>query len=311
MNLNRCLNAVCKMINDETDDRFIKPSYITLPAMKRDDITILEFLIERFPHVGKNIWLERINNGLVADQVGNAISLDTKYKQGMRLTYFREIKDEIVIPFKEEIIFQNDHLVAVCKPHFLPVQPSGPFVKECLLNRLTKKLKNKDLVPLHRIDRETAGVVLFSANPKSRNIYHELFRLGNTKKVYEAIGTKPKNDSENEWLIENRIVESSQWPLTENSDGPVNARTLIRKIDQQDNMVKFRIEPFTGKGHQIRLHLQLIGSNIINDRYHPELKPVKYDDFENPLQLIARALAFTDPVSGGKYKFKSSRKLLF
>ncbi|MEE9554964.1 MAG: pseudouridine synthase [candidate division Zixibacteria bacterium] len=287
-----------------------KPSYITLPKQTKKT-AIIDFLEQHFPHVDRKIWSKRIDNGLVLDADGNPISFDTIYKTGMRLSYFREVPKEIKIPFKERLLFQNSHLVAICKPHFLPVQPSGPHVRECLLNRLIKSLGNENLVPLHRIDRETAGVILFSADRETRNVYHQMFKSGKVKKIYEAIGTKPSDNKAKDWLIENRIEESEDWPLMKNSDGPINARTLIMKIDEKDDLIKFRIEPFTGKGHQIRLHLQMIGSHIINDRYHPELQPEQPGNFENPLQLIARELEFVDPVSGERFMFKSSRKLLF
>ena len=255
--------------------------------------------------------MERINGGLICKADGVSICRETLYKAGMRLSYFREAQNEIIIPFKEKVIFQNDHLVAVCKPHFLPVQPTGPYVTECLLNRLIKLLDNKWLVPLHRIDRETAGIVLFSVNRDTRNVYHKLFAAGKIKKIYEAIGAIPQDKNLTEWLIENRIEESENWPMMKNTAGPVNARTLIRKIDEKDNLAKFRITPFTGKGHQIRLHLQIIGSSILNDRYHPELLPEKPEDFRNPLQLLAKQLIFTDPISGEELEFTSPRKLLF
>ena len=286
-------------------------SFITLPRQDDKDITILDFLARHFPHIERKIWSERIDSGLVCDSDGNPISCDRTYRAGMRLSYFREVPDEIKIPFEEIILFQNRHFVAVCKPHFLPVQPSGPYVRECLLNRLIKSLGNENLVPLHRIDRETAGIILFSADRDSRNAYHQMFRSGQVKKIYEAIGTKPSDNNAEEWLIENRIEESEDWPLTKNSDGPINARSLIKKIGQKDDLIKFRIEPYTGKGHQIRLHLEVIGSHIVNDRYHPELRPEQPGNFENPLQLIARELEFVDPISGERLVFKSERKLLF
>ncbi len=274
-------------------------------------MTILRYLELRFPHVVSKVWAERIDRGLVRGEGGDAISLATPYKAGMRLSYFRENQSEIIIPFKEEILFQNDHLLAACKPHFLPVQPSGPYVAECLLNRLIKLTGNKELVPLHRIDREAAGVVLFSANRDSRDTYHELFAEGKIRKIYEAIGTMPRERDRSEWLVENRIEESGKWPLTQNAEGPVNARTLVRKTGERDGLAKFEIEPFTGKGHQIRLHLQLIGSGILNDRYHPVLLPEDPGDFQNPLQLLAKRLSFTDPISGEEFEFTSRRKLLF
>jgi len=274
-------------------------------------MTILEYLQQRFPHIGSEIWLNRIQGGLIRDASGTGISQDTPYKAGMKLSYYREIPEEPIIPFTENIIFQNEHLVVVCKPHFLPVQPSGPYVTECLLNRLIRRLGNKQLVPLHRIDRETAGIVLFSANPDSRKPYHKLFSAGKIRKIYEAIGTIPLDKTQSEWLIENRIEPASEWPMMKNTDGPVNARTLISKIDEKNDLAKFRIEPFTGKGHQIRLHLQIIGSNILNDRYHPKLQPENHNNFENPLQLLAKQISFTDPLSGEKFEFTSPRELLF
>jgi tRNA pseudouridine32 synthase/23S rRNA pseudouridine746 synthase len=294
-----------------SNSRSENPSFITLPPKERPDMTILQYLQLRFPHIDGKIWLDRINGGLICSADGATISQKTAYKAGMRLTYFRENQNEIIIPFKEIVLFQNDHLVAVCKPHFLPVQPTGPYVAECLLNRLIKSLGNRQIVPLHRIDRETAGVVLFSVNPDSRNIYHKLFATGKIKKIYEAIGTIPENKVQNEWLVENRIEESEKWPMMKIAEGPVNARTLIRKVDEEGNWAKFEIEPFTGKGHQIRLHLQIIGSSILNDRYHPELQPEQPDDFQNPLQLLAKQIIFTDPISGEELNFSSSRKLLF
>lgn len=293
------------------NSRSEKPSFITLPKRGDKDMTILDFLEQHFPHINRKTWSERIDNGLVAGADGNPISFDTAYNAGMRLSYFREVPEEIKIPFEEKILFQNNYIVAVCKPHFLPVQPSGPYVRECLLNRLIKSLGNENLVPLHRIDRETAGVILFSADRETRNVYHQMFKSGNVKKIYEAIGTKPSDNKVEEWLIENRIEESEDWPLMKNSDGPINARTLIRKIGEKYDLIKFRIEPLTGKGHQIRLHLEIIGSHIINDRYHPELQPEMPGNFENPLQLIARELEFVDPLSGERYMFRSSRKLIF
>lgn len=286
------------------------PSFITLPPQSDKNITILEYLRKRFPHVGEQTWAERLDNGLIYNDSGTCITRDTQYRAGMKLSYFREILHEIIIPFEENIIYRDENIVVACKPHFLPVQPAGPYVAECLLNRLKTKLGNIHLVPLHRIDRETAGIVLFSANPKSRSLYHKLFTAREVKKIYEAIGTMPEDRYRDKWLIENRIEESENWPKMKNSDGPINARTLIKKIDERDGLAKFRIEPLTGKGHQIRLHLQLIGSSILNDRYHPTLQPEKPDDFENPLQLLAKQLCFTDPITGEMREFESPRRLL-
>ena len=143
-------------------------SSVTLPEAEKHYPSMLAFLVERFPHVRRDIWEQRILAGKVLDEHGNPVSIDAKYIPRKRIFYFREVEEERVIPFAEKIIYLKDDLLVACKPHFLPVIPGGPYVAECLLNRLREKTGIDELVPIHRIDRETAGIVLFSANRKTR-----------------------------------------------------------------------------------------------------------------------------------------------
>ena len=147
------------------------PSRVSLPRIDKPYPTILEFLTQRFPSVGQDVWEERILTGKVLDDAGVPITLETPYIPQKRLFYYREVLEEPMIPLPEKILFQNDELLVACKPPFLPVTPSGPYVNECLLNRLRRKTGNSSLVPLHRIDRETSGLVLFSTNEKTRGLY--------------------------------------------------------------------------------------------------------------------------------------------
>ncbi len=163
------------------------PSVVTMPKAERPYPSILAFLCRRFPAISPEIWEQRIAEGKVLDEKGQRITLDAEYTPLKRIFYFREVCSEPFIPFAEKILFLDDEILVACKPHFLPVTPGGRYVDECLLNRLRRSTGIEDLAPLHRIDRETAGIVLFSVNKKSRGLYGTLFMNGQVEKTYQAL----------------------------------------------------------------------------------------------------------------------------
>ena len=158
------------------------PSCVSLPCVDKPYPPLLDFLVQRFPGIGQATWEQRILEGKVLDEAGTPIDRETPYIPQQRLFYFREVAEEPIVPLQEKILFQNDELLVACKPPFLPVTPSGPYINECLLNRLKISIGNSDLVPIHRIDRETAGLVLFSMNKETRGLYGGLFLSGTIKK---------------------------------------------------------------------------------------------------------------------------------
>ncbi len=287
------------------------PSAVSLPRITKPYPTILEFLVERFPNIGHSVWEERIQTGKVLDEAGIPITFTTPFRPQKKLLYFREVEEEALIPLKEKILFQNDDLLVACKPPFLPVTPSGPYIDECLLNRLKEKTGILDLVPLHRIDRETSGLVLFSKNKETRGVYGDLFLNNQIEKTYEALAEVAQCPGKNDWTVENRLVESQPWFRMQVVPGVVNARSKIKLLVFKDNRAHFKLYPITGKKHQLRIHMSGLGFRIMNDRYYPQLLPKQADDLKNPLQLIARSLKFVDPVSGSEMEFESERRLLF
>ncbi len=286
------------------------PSYVTLTRPESPQSTILDFLAARFPRMDREIWQQRLENGKITDETGAVVTIATPYREGLRLRYFREVENEAPIPFDEHIVFENEHMLVADKPHFLPVTPSGSYVNECLLNRLRRKTNNPDLVPVHRLDRETAGIVLFSKQKVSRNALSGLFRHGEAKKEYEAIGSLPDDRTQNEWLVESRIERSEQWIVFHNVPGEINARSRIRLLEVRGDKGRYELEPFTGKTHQLRLHMSLIGAQILNDPFYPVLQPEpSTPDYSAPLQLLAKRLSFTDPLSDKSMQFESSFRL--
>lgn len=287
------------------------PSAVSLPRTEKPYPAILDFLAQRFPKVDRSIWEQRMHEGKLLDSAGTPITVDTPYVPQQKIYYFREVADEATIPLAEKILFQDAEILVACKPPFLPVTPSGPYVDECLLHRLKTETANPELVPLHRIDRETSGLVLFSKNKETRGRYAELFLHNQIEKSYEAIAEISRPPEANQWFIENRLTESQPWFRMQEVEGEVNARSRIELLSCKDNLAHFQLSPITGKKHQLRVHMSGLGFPIQNDRYYPELRPEQTDDLVNPLQLIARSLKFIDPVSGKAMEFKSERKLLF
>ncbi len=163
----------------------VSPCRLCLPSGNWE--TVLSYLRERFPNVETETWLTRMARGEVVDQFGGCLNPKSLYRAGACLFYYRELSLEQIIPFEESVIYQDEHLLVADKPPFLPVVPAGRFLHETLLVRLRKKGNHEHLVPLHRIDRETAGIVLFSLNPATRGRYASLFNNQKIKKVYQAL----------------------------------------------------------------------------------------------------------------------------
>lgn len=285
------------------------PSVVTLPAAEPPYPTILEFLACTFPHVSPGEWTERLRRGKVLDDHGLAISAQTAYVPGTRIFYFREVPNEPVIPFAERIVFRDHEVLVADKPHFLPVTPGGDFVEECLLNRLLKRTGIAGLVPMHRLDRETAGLVLFSVNRQTRGLYHHLFAHGEVEKSYQALARLDRVPREREWTVQNRIERGEPRFRMQVVPGVPNARSVIHLVRATASRGRFGLHPLTGKTHQLRLHMSGLGFPIFNDRVYPTLLPESADDFDRPLQLIAKRLCFRDPVSGRIMEFESECEL--
>ncbi len=287
------------------------PCVVTLPAAEPPYPSIAEFLFTTFPAVSRNRWAERIHAGKVLDDRGNPITAETKYSPSRRIFYFREIENEPVIPFAERLLFQNDEILVACKPHFLPVIPGGRYVEECLLNRLRNRTGIDDLAPLHRLDRATAGIVIFSVNKNTRGLYHGLFMHGKVEKTYLALAEVNRPPREHRWMVENRIVRGEPRFRMTTVPGVANARSHIQLVEIKGNRGCFSLQPVTGKTHQLRLHLSGLGFGVINDRVYPVLQPQTDDDFARPLQLLAKMIRFHDPVSKKEMEFRSERELLW
>lgn len=287
-------------------DNGVGPSSIWLPPGPWR--TVLEFLQSRFADVPSATWIARMEQRKVVDAQGTPLFPDSAYRSGVRLYYYRELPAETRIPFEETILYRDEHILVVDKPHFLPVIPAGRFLQETLLVRLKRKLQLDFLVPIHRLDRETAGIVLFSTKPESRGAYHSLFQRRAVRKTYEALAPLPAGASF-PMTRRSRLVEGQPFFRMQEVDGAANSETHVEILEIRSDVALYRLTPVTGRKHQLRVHMAALGMPILNDPFYPELQPSKGDDFSRPLQLLAKAIAFNDPVDGTSRRFESLQAL--
>jgi len=267
--------------------------------------TALDGLCARFPAISREQWLSRIGRGLVTDGEGRALTAATPFRAGLEVRYFREVATEASIPVAESIVHADADLVVADKPHFLPVAPTGEWVEQTLLVRLIRRLRNPALVPLHRIDRATAGLVLFSANPATRARYHALFRERRIAKLYEALAP-PLPGRSFPLMHRSRLVPGDPFFRVREAAGLANSETRIAVLARDEPLWRYELVPVTGRKHQLRVHMAALGAAIANDPYYPDLAPPAADDHSRPLALLARELEFVDPLSGASRRFKSA-----
>jgi tRNA pseudouridine32 synthase / 23S rRNA pseudouridine746 synthase len=285
------------------------PSRIYLQKLDPAPATILDFLVTRFPGVAREVWIDRMARGIVSTASGRKLTEKSPYAHGLTITYFRESELEPHVPFEEQIVYRDERILVVDKPHFLPVVPGGAYVEECVLARVRKSTGLADLTPMHRLDRDTAGLVLFVAEPSLRRLYHALFADDEVEKEYHAVAHVSVMPDEREWQVESRIEQGDPWYRVQVVQGEPNASTRIVLDEWRDGRGYFRLFPRTGRKHQLRVQMASLGWPIVDDRLYPVVVEEPSDLLEHPMQLLASRLAFTDPVSGKRIEVVSERKL--
>ena len=284
----------------------ITPSFVILPTGEWP--SLLAFLCDRFPHLDAALLSARLVAGGWVDDFGTPFTPVSPYPGRTRIWYYRDVPTETPVPFVETILYRDDYLVVADKPHFLATIPAGRHLRETLLTRLRVRLGVPDITPIHRLDRETAGVVLFCLHPPSRGRYQQLFADRAVDKVYEAIAPY-RAELALPCTHRSRMEECDANFTMAEVTGEPNSETTIALLKRQGAWARYRLAPHTGRKHQLRVHLAALGIPIANDELYPQLLPDKGDDFSRPLKLLARSIAFIDPISGVAHMFHSQRTL--
>lgn len=266
--------------------------------------TVYAYLCQQFPHISAAEWQSRFQDGLVYDAHGQRLHIDSPFQVHTHCFYYRFLAHEVTVPFQHQILFENEDLLVVDKPHFLTMSPTGQYVQQTLLVRLKQQTGNEQLTPIHRLDRETAGVVLFSKQPASRGLYQQMFAERQVRKTYHAIAAF-RADLSFPCTTRYRMEKGQPFYTMQVVDGVPNSETDIELLAHNGHLAKYLLKPVTGKQHQLRVHLNQLGIAILNDPFYPQVQHKTEDDFSAPLQLLAKDICFQDPISKAAMAFSS------
>ncbi|EOM78389.1 pseudouridine synthase [Rhodococcus rhodnii] len=280
------------------------PDRLRMPAGSAG-LTVARFLEGAAPDED---WDRRIAAGDVVDEHGRVVGPGTTCMPTRFVYFYREPPPEVPVPFALDVLHRDDRLVVVDKPHFLATIPRGRHVRETALVRLRRDLDLPELIPAHRLDRMTAGVLVFVIRRADRRAYQELFATGAVANEYRAVaGTRA--GLEFPARVRTRIDKEHGVMTATQRDGEPNSDTTIDLIGARAGLGSYRLVPRTGRTHQLRLHMLSLGLPILGDDFYPQFRSRDPHDFAEPLQLLARRLTFTDPVTGEPHAFVSRRTL--
>ncbi|WP_278364240.1 pseudouridine synthase [Acinetobacter schindleri] len=298
--MNTSAEFIPPMINGVSASKvFLQPSTVA---------TVYDYLCTQFPHIQTSEWQSRFQEGLVYDAQGNSLNLNSSYQANSHCFYYRFLAHEVHVPFEHQILFENEHFMVIDKPHFLTMSPTGQYVQETLLVRLKKQTGIEHLTPIHRLDRETAGVVLISKNVASRGLYQQLFATRQVQKTYHAIAGY-REELRFPQIVRLRVDKGQPFYTMQVLEGEPNSETEITLLEQQDHLAKYELKPHTGKQHQLRVHLNFLGIPILNDPFYPSVAHKADNDFSAPLQLLAKYIQFVDPITQQLMQFSSEQVL--
>ncbi|WP_327270002.1 RluA family pseudouridine synthase [Streptomyces sp. NBC_01218] len=289
----------------------VDPVRVRLPADPEGAwATVGDHLRERFgTAVGAARVAAMLDEGRFVGADGRAVAGDLPYASGLGLWFHRDFAPEEPVPFPVGVVHRDEHVVIADKPHFLATTPRGRHVTQTAVARLRHELELPHLQPAHRLDRLTAGLVLFVVRPGERGAYQTLFRDRLVRKEYEAVApydpalALPRT-------VRSRIVKDRGVVAAREEPGEPNSESRVELLEHRDGLGRYRLLPTTGRTHQLRLHMSALGLPLVNDPLYPVVEPESApDDWSRPLQLLARVLEFTDPVTGEPRRFRSGLRL--
>ena len=336
-----------------TQKNGIDPIQLTLPLLEElpaeltpnnaAPVTIADYLVARFYPNDPQIIHARFNTGEVRLDDGTILSSDSPYMPGERIWYFRELADEPQLPSDMPVLYEDEHVLAIDKPHFLPTTPRGSYIAQTALTKLRVREQNPLLIPIHRLDRPTAGVLLFAKTVQARRPFQMMFQHRQASKTYRAVAPVPADVTAAEQALSTeglqvrshiqkirdqlQVQQLSEQECAAQGVEPNTLATvkILRTftpsaqavegwraepaLNEKQEWALYDLEPHTGKTHQLRAHLNLLGSPILGDVLYPQVLPDTPDRPEYPLQLLAYSLHFEHPITGERVDLHSGRSL--
>lgn len=276
--------------------------------------TVLALYLARFTHTDEATWRERIREGRV--KIGEkVVSADTVVAAGDELTFHRAPWVEPEAPCRFDVVFEDEHVLAVEKPAGLQVLPGGPFTASTLWTLVRSSAPDRaEAAPAHRLGRGTSGLVVFGKTFVGRAALSKQFREFVPRKTYLAIADEPEHAPR-----DFALPASARHPIGDVQHGPIRiwiareggkpAHTRLRVVarDRERRRLLVAAQPITGRADQIRIHLAACGAPITGDPLFGVGGVPKSDVTPGAggYHLHATALAVLHPVDGRWIRLRS------
>lgn len=275
-------------------------AYRSVISSRYQGRTLLAHLAGLYPHSEVDAWRQKLDNGeLTLDGViaTGSESLGT----GQKLVWNRPPWVEPDVPQDFEVLFEDEHLLAVNKPGGLPTLPGGGFMENTLLRLVQKQIP--DANPVHRLGRGTTGIVLFARTQQAASKMFADWNTPRVQKIYRALAQGVAEQDDYEiftpiGLVPHPLI-GSVWAA--NPQGKP-AKSLARVISRDTRTTMFEVRLHSGRPHQIRIHLASIGHPLAGDPLYGRnglpLEDLPGVPGDGGYLLHAQYLKFPHPVTG-------------
>ncbi|AMA09772.1 RluA family pseudouridine synthase [Picosynechococcus sp. PCC 73109] len=242
-------------------------------------LAVLDFYAEFYRHSTRQEWAERFENQQIFVD-GKPATATQRLAKNQRLEYHRPPWEEPDVPLNFQILHQDPHFWIIDKPAGLPVLPAGNFLENTLLAQLKRQFPDETPVPIHRLGRGTSGLMILGRSPLGRQSLTRQLREHQITKIYRAV--IPAGDYPDQITITTpigKICHPSLGKIFAATADGLSAHSEMRVLERLAKVSRVEVQIFTGRPHQIRIHMAAMGFPLVGDRlYLPGGLPAIYED---------------------------------
>ncbi len=266
-----------------------------MKKIAKETSSLLEILETMYPDSSKRTLRNFLKAKRVTVNGEVEVRPTAQVVAGQEITVHKEGFKKSPLP----ILFEDEYVLAIDKPSGLLSVPLDPNVKRQARNALTLlREENPNLYPVHRLDRDTSGVLIFAKSKKVRDLFCDLFKEHNLTREYHAIAEGLMKEDKGTWS--SLLTEHNNLSISSRQDKGKRAITHFEVIKRERNCTYLKLKLETGRKHQIRVHCKEAGYPLLGDRRYGSKS-------KTPLKLRAERLAFTHPVTGEWIDIKGKR----
>lgn len=275
-------------------------AFTTIISSQYHGQTLLSHLASLYPHSTAQAWQQKLDEGEVTLN-GDTANGSESVASGQALVWKRPPWMEPDAPQHFDVLFEDRYLLAVHKPSGLPTLPGGGFLENTLLRLVQKRVP--DANPVHRLGRGTSGIVLFAKTAPAAAQLSAHWNTPKIQKIYRALAQNVAQQDAYEILMPIGLVPhpriGSVWAA---SPSGKPSKSVAQVISRTSSSTTFAVSLYSGRPHQIRIHLASIGHPLVGDPLYgftgQPLENLPGLPGDGGYFLHAQYLKFQHPISG-------------